>query len=77
MFLVLGILIGHVSLRIVTTDSSLYTRAAAGADYTTRFMVVGDWGRGGELLLLTMLSSRLPCCHPFPFFPGGWALTSG
>ena len=49
MFLVLGILIGHVSLRIVTTDSSLYTRAAApGADYTTRFMVVGDWGRGGE-----------------------------
>ena len=49
MFLVLGILIGHVSLRIVTTDSSLYTRAAApGADYTTRFMVVGDWGRSGE-----------------------------
>ncbi|UPR02957.1 metallophosphatase [Chloropicon primus] len=47
-FLILGAIIGHVSVRITTTDSGLYTSAVAESQYTTKFMVVGDFGREGK-----------------------------
>ena len=48
LFLGIGAAIGHVSVRITTTSSALYQKAEIGSEYTTRFLVVGDWGREGQ-----------------------------
>jgi len=46
--LMIGAAIGHVTVRSRTTDSTSYAKARAGDEYTTRFIVVGDWGRQGQ-----------------------------
>ncbi len=46
--LVIGAAIGHVTVRSRTTDATSYAEAKAGDEYTTRFIVVGDWGRQGQ-----------------------------
>ena len=48
LFLGIGAAIGHVSVRITTTSSAFYQKAEIGSEYTTRFLVVGDWGREGQ-----------------------------